>query len=264
MSGTKKYYWLKLKEDFFTQKYVKALRRLPDGDSLTIIYLKMQLLTLNTSGKLPFEHIMPNCESEIALTIDEDENKVRFAIEALINMGIIEKLDNDDLYLLCMSELIGSESDSAKRVREFRKRNKALQCNEKVTADIEIIDKDIENTLLSVGTDSGEPINYKNIVSLFNEICVSLPKIKNLSDNRKRNIKKANEKLNGDFESFFKKVENSDFLTGRKGNWNCCGFDWIMKPQNLIKIIEGNYDNKTQQSRNTGSGYYIDYSEGAE
>lgn len=121
-----------------------------------------------------------------------------------------------------------------------------------------------DSTLLSVSTDSGEPINYKNIVSLFNEICVSLPKIKNLSDNRKRNIKKANEKLNGDFESFFRKVESSDFLTGRKGNWNCCGFDWIMKPQNLIKIIEGNYDNKTQQSRSTGSGYYIDYSEGAE
>lgn len=267
MSGTKKYYWLKLKEDFFTQKYVKALRRLPDGDSLTIIYLKMQLLTLNTSGRLPFEHIMPNCESEIALTIDEDENKVRFAIEALINMGIIEKLDNDDLYLLCMSELIGSESDSAERVRKFRKRNQALQCNEKVTTEIDIdIEKDIDidNTLLSVGTDSGAPFDYKNIVSLFNEICVSLPKIKNLSENRKRRIKNAHEKLNGDFESFFKKVESSDFLTGRKGTWSGACFDWIMKPQNLIKIIEGNYDNKTQQSRNTGTGYYINYSEGAE
>lgn len=272
MSGTKKYYWLKLKEDFFNQKYVKALRRLPDGDCLTIIYLKMQLLTLNTSGRLPFEHIMPNCESEIALTIDEDENKVRFAIEALINMGVIEKSDNDDLYLLCMSEVIGSESDSAKRVREFRKRSKALQCNEKATTETDKetdtdIDKetDTENTLLSVGTDSGEPINYKNIVSLFNEICVSLPKIKNLSDNRKRNIKKANEILNGDFENFFRKVESSDFLTGRKGTWNGACFDWIIKPQNLIKIIEGNYNNKEHpQSRNTGSGYYIDYSEGTE
>ena len=122
-----------------------------------------------------------------------------------------------------------------------------------------------DNTLLSVGTDSGEPVNYQAIVSLFHEICVSLPKIKNLSDNRKRSIKKAYETLHGDVESFFKKVESSDFLTGRKGTWSGACFDWIIKPQNLIKIMEGNYDNKTrQQSRNTGSGYYIDYSEGAE
>ena len=115
-----------------------------------------------------------------------------------------------------------------------------------------------DNSLLSVDTDSGEPINYQNIVSLFNEIGASLPKIKNLSENRKRNIKKANEKLNGDFEGFFRKVENSDFLTGRKGAWSGACFDWIMKPQNFIKIIEGNYDNKSQ---NTGCGHHIVYEE---
>ena len=264
MPSVKKYYWLKLKEDFFNQKYVKALRKLPDGDSLTIIYLKMQLMTLNTSGILVFDHIMPNCEAEIALLLDEDENKIKFAIEALIKMGIIERLDNNDLYLLAMSELIGYESDSAERVRKFRERKRALQCNENVTTEKEIekdIEKDIEIDIennMSVDTDTQAQIDYKKIVSLFNEICMSLPKVKNLSENRKRNIKNASKKLNGDFEIFFKKVESSDFLTGRKGTWSGCSFDWIMKPQNLIKIIEGNYDNKEQQ------GYHINYAEGLE
>ncbi len=115
-----------------------------------------------------------------------------------------------------------------------------------------------DNTLLSADTDTQAQIDYKKIVSLFNEICISLPKVKNISENRKRNIKNASKKLNGDFESFFKKVESSDFLTGRKGTWSGCCFDWIMKPQNLIKIIEGNYDNKEQQ------GYHINYAEGLE
>lgn len=46
----KRYYWLKLKEDFFDEKYIKALRKLPQGDSQVIVYLKMQLKSLKTEG----------------------------------------------------------------------------------------------------------------------------------------------------------------------------------------------------------------------
>ncbi|MEE0059209.1 MAG: hypothetical protein UE295_00095 [Acutalibacteraceae bacterium] len=101
-----------------------------------------------------------------------------------------------------------------------------------------------DNILLSVSTDTKQKINYENIMNLFNSVCVSLPKIRNLTDLRKQKIRKANKELNGDFENFFKRIENSDFLTGKNGSWNGCNFDWIFKPQNLIKIIEGNYDNK--------------------
>lgn len=102
-----------------------------------------------------------------------------------------------------------------------------------------------DNILLSVSTDTKQKINYEKIMNLFNSVCVSLPKIQNLTDLRKQKIRKANKELNGDFESFFKRIENSDFLTGKNGSWNGCNFDWIFKSQNLIKIIEGNYDNKT-------------------
>lgn len=106
-----------------------------------------------------------------------------------------------------------------------------------------------DNTLLSVRTDTKQRINYENIMNLFNSICVSLPKIRNLTDLRKQKIRKANKELNGDFENFFKRIEKSDFLTGKNGNWNGCNFDWIFKPQNLIKILEGNYDNKNNQTK---------------
>lgn len=106
-----------------------------------------------------------------------------------------------------------------------------------------------DNTLLSVSTDTKQRINYENIMNLFNSVCVSLPKIRNLTDLRKQKIRKANKELNGDFESFFKRIESSDFLTGKNGSWNGCNFDWIFKPQNLIKIIEGNYDNKSSKPK---------------
>lgn len=60
---------------------------------------------------------MPDCISELAMTINEQESVTQLAIEALIRFGVIERLDNDDFYMLAMQELIGSEGSSAKRMR---------------------------------------------------------------------------------------------------------------------------------------------------
>jgi hypothetical protein len=51
---------------------------------------------------------------------------------------------------------------------------------------------------------------------------------------------------------FFKRVEASDFLTGRTGNFHGCGFDWVIQPANRQKIIEGNYDNANGSNRFDG------------
>lgn len=144
--NAKRYYWLKLKDDFFDEKYIKALRRLPQGDSLVIVYLKMQLKSLKTEGIIKYEGIMPDAVTELALLLDEDETMVRFAIEALIKFGAVERWDNDTFYLSALQHLIGSETQGAERVRKHRALKKAqnaaiegsevkaLQCNEVVTA----------------------------------------------------------------------------------------------------------------------------------
>ena len=91
--------------------------------------------------------------------------------------------------------------------------------------------------------------DFQSVVSLFNSICKSLPQISNLTENRKRKIRNADKQLNGDFKSFFEKVERSDFLSGRKTDWKA-NFDWILNPQNLVKVIEGNYENKSKPQSN--------------
>jgi len=103
-----------------------------------------------------------------------------------------------------------------------------------------------DNNIYTSSLDDGKRFHYRPVVESFNRICVSLPKVKNISDPRKTAIKKAASALEGEFsfEEFFEKVESSDFLTGRSGGFKGCGFDWIMKPANLTKIIEGNYDNR--------------------
>lgn len=145
--NSKRYYWLKLKDDFFDEKYIKALRKLPQGDSLAIVYLKMQLKSLKTEGIIKYEGIMPDAMTELALLLDEDENVVRLAVEALIRFGVVERWDNDTFYLVQLQQLIGSESQSAARVRKHRELKKTqqlvgaensntqpmLQCNADVT-----------------------------------------------------------------------------------------------------------------------------------
>ncbi|WP_174615249.1 phage replisome organizer N-terminal domain-containing protein [Virgibacillus ihumii] len=127
----KKYYWLKLKETFFNQKEIKLLRRLAGGDTFTIIYLKLLLLSLKSEGYIYFEDIGDDFVDELVLEIDEDKDNIKMTLSYLFSKGLIETFDEKEYYLNGIPEMIGSESESTRRVRKFRKRKKqeALQCN---------------------------------------------------------------------------------------------------------------------------------------
>ena len=91
---------------------------------------------------------------------------------------------------------------------------------------------------------------------LFNVICVSLPEVRLLTKARMAHIKtllSTLEKAGLTTIDYLKKVENSDFLSGRSGKWRAT-FDWIINPSNAVKIIEGNYSGKAKAN----SSYDID------
>lgn len=131
--ANKKYYWLKLKDDFFRDKRIKKLRRIAGGDTYTIIYLKLQLLSLKHNGTLIYEGVEESLEEELALEIDEDEDNVKVALAFLFTNGLIEETDTNHFVMTETIKCIGSESDSAERVRKHREKKKALQCNDVVT-----------------------------------------------------------------------------------------------------------------------------------
>lgn len=130
----KRYYWLKLVEDYFNSPKIKKLRKIAGGDTYTIIYLKMQLLSISTNGIISFEGIEQSFDEELALKLDEDLDNVKVTLAYLQSQGLIENNSNDFL-LPEACKNIGSECDSAKRVREFRekKNTQVLQCNDSVT-----------------------------------------------------------------------------------------------------------------------------------
>lgn len=401
MAERGKYYWLKLKEDFFDDKVIKYLRKLPEGPTLVIIYLKMQLKSLKTEGFLRYDGILPTCEEELALVLDEPPMLVTGAINALVKMGVVERWENDVLYMKAMQDLVGSETTVAERVRKHRalkeaggvpmletsetaettaksnaerqrafrakkacekagcvtmiddvtnhekyggnyftvtKREKfkcgicggtddlnvyhidgfdesnpncnlenkllllcgkcrskaqsgvpipdsvlesidyfdsndALQCNSNVTKcntekrekrkekrekikDIEIDTEERDDKRPG----SVERVNYELIQSLYNDICKSYPRCTKLSDARKRAIKA---RFNSgytidDFKLLFEKAEASSFLKGESDRGWRASFDWLITDSNMAKVLDGNYDGATGNSRNAPASFDLD------
>lgn len=148
MAKVKRYFWLKLGKDFFNQKEIKLLRKIAGGDTYTIIYLKILLLSLENDGKVYFDGVASSFAEEIALEIDEDTENVGVCMKFLEQKGLLVYESEDEMDLTALPEMIGSESESARRMRKHRQ-NKVLQgitshcdgrvsqCDKNVTTEIE-------------------------------------------------------------------------------------------------------------------------------
>ena len=129
---SKRYYWLKMEKDYLTSPKIKKLRKIAGGDTYTIIYLKMQLLSIDSGGIIEYQGIEPTLHDELSLVLDEDPDNVKITISFLASLGLITEGGDGSFLLPEAATRIGSESDSADRVRKFRER-KSLQCNALVT-----------------------------------------------------------------------------------------------------------------------------------
>lgn len=128
MSTEKRFYWLKLKEDFFSSRRIKKLRKLAGGDTYTIIYLKLQLAALRTDGVLQWTGLEDNIFEELALELDEDPDNVEVTLRYLLSCGLAETDNMESVFFPWVVKSTGSEQSSAERVRKHREA-KALQCN---------------------------------------------------------------------------------------------------------------------------------------
>lgn len=143
---SKRYYWLKLKNDFFNQREIKKLRRIAGGDTFTIIYLKMQLLSIQSEGVLKFEGTEESLSEQLALELDEDEDNIKLTLAFLSQNNLIEQISDSEFLMPQATQSLGSEVDSAERARRHRDK-KTLQCNTDVTkcnTEIENRDKRLE------------------------------------------------------------------------------------------------------------------------
>ncbi|PKZ14742.1 phage replisome organizer N-terminal domain-containing protein [Anaerococcus octavius] len=214
MTTNKRYYWIKLKEEFFTDKRIKRLRRISGGDTYTIIYLKLLLLSLKDEGKLYYDGVESDFIKELALTIDETDDDVMVTVNYLINQGLLEVVtENDEYYLTEIPNLIGSETASTRRSRKSREL-KMLQCNtnathkqQKCNGEIEI-EKDIEIDKEREGEIEKDKKSTPIFYGEFKNVRLSKEEYKNLKEKLNSHTEIMINKLSRYMESSGKTYQN--------------------------------------------------------
>ena len=263
----KKYYWLKLKDNFFNQKEVKKLRRIAGGDTYTIIYLKMQLLSIKKDGIIEFEGTEKDLAEQLSYEIDEDLNNIQVTLSFLKVNNLIEEISENNFLLTKVPDCIGKEGASAERVRRHRERKallekekeqKMLQCNGEVTNSNNAVTKsntEIEKEKeIEIEKDNNisKDIFINKVVSEWNSIGVSPIKLIRGTRQKMLNARIKEYSEEGVLQAI-NNIKHSDFLKGQNKNSWVITIDWFLKPNNFIKVYEDNYNSKKKTNDSFGN-----------
>ena len=247
----KKYYWIKLKTNFFDLPTIDWIMSQNNGCEYIVLYQMLCLKTANTDGKLVSqigEMLIPYDIEKIARDTKYFSNDtIRVALELFKSLGLIYVSDDNTMTISNYGEMVGSETSSAKRVREWREKQKALQCNKNVTDNVtqeyrdkrlEIRDKSIEYRDKSVDKEKEEKEKRETYVSILDSYTsndslksslndflemrkkmkgfttrafkLALNKLDELSNDDKEKIKIVNQSVMNSWKSFYELKEETN------------------------------------------------------
>lgn len=277
MATGKKFYWLKLSRDFFKRHDIRIIESQENGKDYILFYLKLLVESIDHEGQLRFSDTVPYDEKMLSIITNTNVDIVRQAIKMFTELKLMEIFDDRTIYMSETAKMLGYETDYAKKMREYREnKDKAIGYNvankyppssHDVRQEIELekeLDKEKEKDIkdivedkssMSVDTDDVKvktsKINYSSIAEYWNthsflkEITVVTDKRKGLLNGR---IKEHG------LKAIFKAIDNvgkSPFLKGEnKQSW-IANFDWVFRPNNFVKVLEGNYLDAESKSNHT-------------
>ena len=113
-------YWMKLKRDFFKRHDIQIIESMPNGKDYVLFYLKLLCESIDHEGKLRFSDTIPYNEDMLATITNTNIDMVRSAMKVLVSLGLIEIFDDQTIYMSEVEKMIGSETESAERMRRQR------------------------------------------------------------------------------------------------------------------------------------------------
>jgi predicted phage replisome organizer len=120
MSDNKKFYWIKLNKDFFKRHDIRIIEEMPNGKDYILFYLKLLLESCNHEGHLRFSETIPYNEQMLSVITNTNIDNVRSAMKVLAELKMLEILDDSTIYMSEVTKLVGSETEYAKKKREYR------------------------------------------------------------------------------------------------------------------------------------------------
>lgn len=173
----KKFYWLKLKSDFFDDDTIRFIEEQENGIKYSNFYLKLCLKSLKTDGKLirlVGDTFIPYDVNSLSKLTNVDIDTVRTAMQLFEQIGLIQVMESGEIYLSQINEMIGSETDKAQIMRRKRAEEKLNgnivtkmlpKCYLEIEKEIEI-EKDIEKESTTIKENKPE----------FTEVDIDEPK----------------------------------------------------------------------------------------
>jgi predicted phage replisome organizer len=255
--------WIKITTNIFNDEKILLIEALPEADSIIVIWFK--ILTLagkqNSDGILLMNNRIPYTDEMLATIFRRNINTVRLALKVFEEYGMIEIINGA---IAIPNWEKHQNIDGLEKIREqnrIRKQNQRERQKQALLEEKTSCDRHVTVTQSHATEEDKEKeedkdkerdrINYQAIVDMYNDTCVSFPRLKSLSESRKKAIKaRLNTYSVDDFKLLFEKAENSDFLKGGNDrNWSAT-FDWLIKDSNMAKVLEGNYDGKSKKPNN--------------
>lgn len=248
MAENKKYYWLKLKRDFFKRHDVRIIEEMPNGKDYILFYLKLLLESIDHEGELRFSETIPYNEQMLSVITNTNIDIVKAAMAIFTELKMVEVYDDMTIYMNEVQKLIGSETSDAARKRKARQTQKQLQNTNESGQCPDIVQKrppEKEKDIYKELEKREREKSQKEITDLFNSLCPSFNQIIYLSEDAKNTVEKQLEKYTlDDFKLLFKKAEASLFLKGENERKWSATFEWLIEDQNMAKVLNGNFDNK--------------------
>ena len=222
MSDNKKYYYLRLKDNFFDGDELKILESMKDGYLYSNILLKLYLRSLKNDGKLVVNDRIPYNAEMLASVTGHQIGTIKQALSIFKDLGLIDVLENGAIYMLDIQNFIGRGSSEADRKREYRQRIetdrtnvqiKVREISEKSPPEIELelkkeikIEKEIDS---SASTTTKRKRFEKPTLSEIEQYCIE----------RKNNV---------NAEQFFDYYESNGWKVGKNSmkDWKAAVRTW--------------------------------------
>lgn len=232
-----KYYWLKLKRDFFKRHDIRIVEEMPNGKEYILFYLKLLCESVDHDGGLRFSDEIPYNEQMLATITNTNTDIVKSAVKLFLDLHMMEILDDGTLYMREVEGMIGSaaDNDNANRQRRFRERQKELAVTETLQERYDSVTKSNESKSKSKSKNN-------------NTVRFTLPsvdEVRNYCNERHNNV---------DPQTFVDFYSAKGWMVGKNHmkDWKACVRTWernrsgntqkISVPEYITKQEQGFYD----------------------
>jgi predicted phage replisome organizer len=256
--------WIKITTDIFDDEKILMIESMPSADSIIVIWFKLLAFAgkQNNNGVFLMSNRIAYTDEMLACIFRRDVNTLRLALRAFEQFGMIEIIDKVitipnwgkhqslDTYekRKQRDRIYQAERRAAQRALIEKSADTSADTSSDGSSDVGVSEVDKEEDKEIDIYKKKESTSCQQIVDLYHSICISFPKVRSLTEARKKAIKaRLNSYSLDDFKTVFQNAEASSFLKGANDrNWTAT-FDWLIKDANMAKVLEGNYADKPKR-----------------